>query len=84
MSATFPTIVEQKRRRFVRRRDAEKYKHELAGLPFQDEATAPEVLVPLRVFAGELGLCVRTLGRRIAESRAGGEQAEFERRGAAA
>ena len=70
MSPTFPPIVEQKRRRFVRRRDAEKYKHELAGLPFQADPNAPEVLVPVRVFAGELGLCVRTLGRRIAESRA--------------
>lgn len=74
MSVIFPLIVQQKGRRFVRRRDAEKYKHELAGLPFRDETTAPDVLVPLREFASELGLCVRTLGRRIAESRAAREQ----------
>jgi hypothetical protein len=82
MSATFPPIVEQKRRRFVRRRAAEQYKKQLAGLPFHDDPTAPETLIPLRVFAEELGLCVRTLGRRIAESRAAERAAHADERAA--
>jgi len=68
MSVRFPTIVEQKGRRFVRRSDAEAYKRALAGLPFESDPSAPELLVPMRVFAAELGVCVRTVGRRIVES----------------
>jgi hypothetical protein len=70
MSARFPKIIEQKGRRFVLRSDAEAYKRALAGLPFESDLNAPEVLVPVRQFASELGVCVRTLGRRIVETRA--------------
>jgi hypothetical protein len=68
MSVRFPLIIEQKGRRFVRRSDAEAYKRALAGLPFETDPNAPEVLVPMKQFAAELGVCVRTVGRRIAES----------------
>ena len=70
MSTKFPHVIEQKGRRFVRRADAEAYKKALAGLPFEADANAPEVLVPVKQFAAELGVCVRTIGRRIAESQA--------------
>jgi hypothetical protein len=70
MSARFPPIIEQKGRRFVRRSDAEQYKAALAGLPFESDPRAPELLIPVRQFAAELGVCVRTIGRRIAESQA--------------
>ena len=65
MSANFPPVIEQKGRRFVRRSDAEMYKRQLAGLPFEADPNAPEVLVPVKQFAAELGVCVRTVGRRI-------------------
>ena len=70
MSVKFPTIIEQKGRRYVPRSEAEKYKKALAGLPFEADQNAPEMLVPVRQFAAELGVCVRTVGRRIAESQA--------------
>jgi len=70
MSAKFPPVIEQKGRRFVRRSDAEAYKLSLAGLPFEADQNAPEVLVPVKQFAAELGVCVRTVGRRIAEAAA--------------
>jgi hypothetical protein len=69
MSVKFPQVIEQKGRRFVRRSDAEAYKLALAGLPFEIDQNAPEVLVPVKQFAAELGVCVRTVGRRILESR---------------
>jgi hypothetical protein len=53
-----------------RRTDAEAYKLALAGLPFEADQNAPEVLIPVKQFAAELGVCVRTVGRRIAESQA--------------
>jgi hypothetical protein len=74
MSAKFPSVIEQKGRRFVRRSDAEAYKRSLAGLPFEPDQNAPEVLVPVKQFAAELGVCVRTVGRRIAESHAPARQ----------
>ncbi len=70
MSAKFPPVIEQKGRRFVRRSDAERYKCALAGLPFEADPNTPEMLIPVRQFAAELGVCVRTVGRRIAESQA--------------
>ena len=70
MSAQFPHVIEQKGRQFIRRTDAEAYKKALAGLPFEADANAPEVLVPVKQFAAELGVCVRTIGRRIAEAQA--------------
>ena len=71
MSAKFPTIIEQKGRRYVLRSAAEAYKAALAGLPHPSpDPRAPELLVPVRQFAAELGVCVRTVGRRIAESQA--------------
>jgi YbbR domain-containing protein len=69
MSATFPAIIEQNKRRFVRRSDVEAYKRALAGLPFEPDPKAPEMLIPVKQFAAELGVCVRTIGRRIAESK---------------
>jgi hypothetical protein len=66
----FPNVIEQKGRRFFSRRGIERYKATLAGIPFQDHPdTGPDVLVPIRTFASEMGVCVRTIGRRIEEMR---------------
>ena len=70
MSYKFPSVIKQKGRRFVRRTEAERYKNGLAGLPFEADSNAPELLVPVKQFAAELGVCVRTVGRRIAETQA--------------
>lgn len=69
MSAKVPSTVNQNGRRYFWRREIERYKKELAGLPLPEDTPAPDILVPARQFASELGVCVRTLGRRIAESR---------------
>lgn len=66
----FPRVIEQKGRRFFSRRSIEKYKAALAGVPFQaDQDTGPDVLIPIRTFASEMGVCVRTIGRRIEKAR---------------
>jgi hypothetical protein len=66
----FPNVIEQKGRRFFSRRSIEHYKATLAGIPFQDHLGAgPDVLVPIRAFATQMGVCVRTIGRRIEETR---------------
>jgi hypothetical protein len=69
MSAKVPSSVDQNGRRYFWRSEVERYKKELAGLPFQNDRNTPDVLIPAKLFAMELGVCVRTLGRRIAESR---------------
>ena len=72
----FPNVIEQKGRRFFSRRSIERYKATLAGIPFQDDpAAGPDVLVPIRAFASEMGVCVRTIGRRIEEMRDGAASA---------
>lgn len=73
----FPNVIEQKGRRFFSRRGIERYKAMLAGIPFQDDpGDRPDVLVPIRAFASEMGVCVRTIGRRIEEMRGGASQAK--------
>jgi hypothetical protein len=69
MSVSFPRVIDQSGRRFFLRSALDAYKMALAGLPYE-KPTEPEELVPIRQAAHELGVCVRTLGRRIAESRA--------------
>jgi hypothetical protein len=70
MSAKFPSVIELKGRRYVRSYESERYKRELAGLPFEADPAAPERLIPIKKFADELGVCVRTVGRRIREAKA--------------
>jgi hypothetical protein len=69
MSATIPNILELNKRRYAWRSGIERYKAELAGIPFQTRADAPDVLVPIKKLAAELGVTVRTVERRIVESR---------------
>jgi hypothetical protein len=69
MPTTFPIPVVQKNRRYFWRRDLEKYKAALAGLPYLEDESKPNVLISARQVSLELGFCVRTLGRRLYESR---------------
>jgi hypothetical protein len=70
MSATVPEIISQNNRRFSFRRSIERYKAELGGIPFRvDPDAGPDVLVPIKTFASEMGVTVRTIERRIAEAR---------------
>jgi hypothetical protein len=68
MSATIPNVVEINKRRYVLRSEIERYKAGLAGIPFQAAAGVPDVLVPIKKFAAEIGVCVRTVERRLAEA----------------
>jgi hypothetical protein len=67
MYATVPRIFRIKERRYFFRSSIERYKCDLAGLPFHAPAS-PDELVPIRKFASELGVSVRTLERRISEA----------------
>jgi hypothetical protein len=67
MSATLPSIFRIKERRYFWRSGIERYKADLAGLPFHAPAS-PDELIPIKKFAGELGVCVRTVERRISEA----------------
>jgi hypothetical protein len=69
MFAIIPDILELNKRRYAWRSRIERYKAELAGIPFQDRPDAPDVLVPIKKFAAELGVSVRTVERRIVEAR---------------
>ncbi len=69
MSAIIPDILELNKRRYAWRSRIERYKAELAGIPFQGRTDAPDVLVPIKKFAAELGVSVRTAARRIADAR---------------
>jgi hypothetical protein len=73
MLATIPQVFYHGTRRFVSRRAAEKYKAELAGIPFRDDPAMPDAHVPIKRFAEELGVTVRTIERRIVEQRAGAD-----------
>jgi hypothetical protein len=70
MSANFPSPLSLNGRRYFWRSELEAHKRALAGLPFENQVDAPDVLVPVRQAAVEFGVCVRTISRRIAESRA--------------
>jgi len=76
MSYNFPAAVTLKGRMFFWRSHLEAYKRALAGLPF-DEDPQPDVLVPASRAAADLGVCRRTIGRRVVERQtemAGGAQ----------
>ena len=65
----FPNVIEQKGRRFFYGRSIERYKATLGGIPFQhDPGAGPDALVR-SAFASEMGVCVRTIERRIEEMR---------------
>jgi hypothetical protein len=67
MSVLFPRVTTQNGRRFVARHDLENYKLALAGLPpVERDAKAPIEFVPFRRTAEELGICVRSVERRVA------------------
>jgi hypothetical protein len=55
MSATIPEILVLNKRRYAWRSKIERHKAELAGIPFHDRTGAPDVLVPIKKFAAELG-----------------------------
>lgn len=66
----FPSIVTVRGRHYVRRSDFDGYKAELyaAALgvePIEPPRVEPEVLVPLKMVARELGVGRRTVGRQI-------------------
>jgi hypothetical protein len=75
----FPNLIEHGSRRFFFRSGIERYKAKLAGIPFRDDPDAgPDVMVPIKIFALEMGVTVRTIERRIAESRNAAIAAEYE------
>jgi hypothetical protein len=76
MSATIPDILELNKRRYVWRSRIERYKAELAGIPYHDRPYSPDVLVPIKKFAAELGVSVRTVERRIVEARKAADKSE--------
>jgi hypothetical protein len=60
----FPNIIQVRGKRFAFRSSIERYKVALAGIPFQKDTHArPDVLVPIKTFATEMGVCVRTIER---------------------
>jgi hypothetical protein len=69
----FPRPVLIKRRLYVWRNEAERYKAELQAFalgvaPVEPPKVDPDRLVPLKVISEELGVGRRTVGRRIAEA----------------
>lgn len=69
MDTTFPIAIKVKDRVFFDRFEIEKYKLSLAGLPPPErDPGGPVILVPAKIVAAELGVCRRTLARRIVES----------------
>jgi hypothetical protein len=74
-SPPFPAVVHINGRGYIWRSELEAYKaalvrYALGGQPEPPPKPRPEgdSLVPLRVVSGELGICRRSVGRRIAES----------------
>jgi hypothetical protein len=68
----FPNIIQVKRKRFAFRSGIERYKAGLAGIPAPacaDPGAEPDVLVPIKDFATEMGVCVRTIERWSDEAR---------------
>ena len=66
----FPNLIEHGSRRFFFRSGIERYKAELAGIPFRDNPDAgPDVLIPIKIFASEMGVTIRTIERRIEQVR---------------
>jgi hypothetical protein len=66
----FPNIIQVKCKRFSFRSAIDKYKADLAGIPFHADPDArPDVLVPIKTFAMEMGVCVRTIERWSEEAR---------------
>jgi hypothetical protein len=66
VSATIPDIVYQGSRRFVLRSAKDRYIAELAGIPY-DPPPGPDSLIPIKKFAADIGVTVRTVERRVAE-----------------
>ena len=67
----FPRLVDIRGRRHVRRADWENFKRHLAGMPPRDDdPNAPEIFVPLKQCAAELGRTVRSIERWLAEDAA--------------
>ncbi len=75
MSATVPSIVYQGPRRFVLRSAKDKYIAELAGIPY-DPLPGSDILIPIKKFAAELGVSVRTVERRLVDASKAAEDAE--------
>jgi hypothetical protein len=74
----FPTVFDIHGRGYVWRSELESYKaalvrYALGSQPEPPPKSRPEgdSLVPLRVVSGELGICRRSVGRRIAQTLAG-------------
>jgi hypothetical protein len=68
----FPNIIQVKRKRFAFRSGIERYKAGLAGIPAPasvDLGVERDVLVPIKDFAMEMGVCVRTIERWSDEAR---------------
>jgi hypothetical protein len=75
-SVPFPKIVHQSNRRFVEKHAFENYKRGLAGLPLLErDPLAPIVLIPFRQAYRDLGICEKTLERRIAPKGAAADRA---------
>jgi len=80
-SPPFPVVVRINGRGYIWRSELEAYKEALVryafgGQPEQPPQPRPEgdSLVPLRVVSGELGICRRSVGRRIAQTAAGSSE----------
>jgi hypothetical protein len=74
----FPTPIEQNGRLYFVERDLDNYIRELARLPTVADCGDIVRLIPAVDAASRLGICRRSLGRRIVESRQtaeGGDQA---------
>lgn len=67
MTAALPKPVKHNNRLYFWRREIEAYKCELAGIPAPVREGFDE-LVATRVVAKELGVCRRTLGRRVRQA----------------
>lgn len=67
----FPSIINLRGRRYVRRAEFERFKKRLAGLPTKDDdPNEPEVFITMKQCGLELGRTVRSLERWIAEDTA--------------
>jgi hypothetical protein len=64
----FPNIIQVKGKRFAFRSAIERYKCSLAGTTFREDA-GPDSLIPIKTFASEMGVTVRTIERWIVDAR---------------
>jgi hypothetical protein len=66
---TFPTPIRLNKRIFFEKGAVDNYVRQLAGLPIVDNGDVG--LIPATKLADVLGVCRRTIGRRIVELQAG-------------